>query len=500
MRSRGRILFGLALGFLVPLLWLGFRAMWFDDGTVTGASFNGRSVWLDGVGSALLGWLVGSVFAGGLTLRTLGELFSDPEKMLQPAIANLVGSRLWQGTILVVLAVEVLGILYYAPLRLPNVAGEGFAWCCSGGEPIEDDAKAQRQVLDRIGAYSKPGAGSPVVGEFKLATVRSPSWFGHLETVFSHVKVVNNRSAACASLEAGLFRIDRLLDDPCLAAFRGKLAAAIAAGERWEERLGGLDLAVAPGEPPILTIKQAGVIADERLDSLLARWQTQGLLTPRDERLTLEEAAQAIGAESLTERLVDRATKTLLSSDEAWKQLRPSFKAARLSSLLRLIASCRACSLLERSRFLDQLADPVRAKLARQGPRNAVIVTDPNLAIAWGRIAGWWADELRESKVIDVALASLWRCGAPAHAALLDQMGTAEAVYLEPGTKAVLGARVLHYVKQSSPGFCQVVVAKARIESEVWRNQFIAWMTAALEQGPECDLRSALYGAAGGGP
>ncbi len=498
MRSKGRILFGLALGFLVPLLWLGFRTLFFDESTVTSASFERREDWFDGAATALLGWMVGSIFAGGFSLQALGDLFSDPSKRLQPAISNLVGSRLWHGVGLLVLSIEILGVVQLVPRRLPDVTVGGFAWYHSSRGEIAEDASAQRRALGRIGAYLKSGATDTAGRQVPLATVSSPSRFGRLETDFIEVTVRNDKSAGCASLGAGPIPVNQLLDDPCLAGSRVELAAAIAAGMPKTFSRGKLDLDIAPGATPVLTIKKAGVVANQELDSLLATWLGQALLTQRDERQALDETAALLGTESLTGELVDRAVESLLPSGPAWA-LPAAIKAGRLSSLLRLIYSCRTCSPAAISRLLDRLVDPVRAKLVKSGPKNRVLLADVELAHDWARIAAWWAEERKDSKMLHVALATLDLCGAEVHRTLLEHLGNAASDYLEPETRAVLRMRVARYSK-SSEAFCEAVVAKAQVENLALRSLVTEWMTEAAKNHTSCDLRTVLYGAAGGAP
>lgn len=494
MKSRGRILFGLALGFLVPLLWLGFRAVFFDSETIVTASFQRRAAWFDGTATALLGWLVGSIFASGFTLQALGDLFSNPSKTLQPAIANLVGSKLWHGAGLLVLVVEIAGILQNVPRRLPELSG-GFAWYHSSRGLIADEASAQRQALGRIGAYLRSTASEVAVRKVPLATVRAPKLFGRLETTFIDVTVASDNSAGCASLGTGRAQVNLLLSDQCLAGYSDALATAIAAGRPWTSSPGELDLAITPGAPPVLTIKKAGVIADRKLEALLSKWQRQKLLTQRDERLALEETIATIGTEILTEELADRAIENLLPSGPGWA-VPTAVQAGRLSSLLRLIYSCGNCSLAARSRLLDRLTDPVRAKFARSGPTGRVVLTDGRLAREWARMVGWWAEERKDSKVLDVALSSLYNCGAEVHQALLENLGNSAADYLELETRETLKERVAKY-SRSHEDFCGAVVTKAQDENLGLRPLLNEWMTEAVKMQTSCDLGPVLYGGVG---
>jgi hypothetical protein len=333
-----------------------------------------------------------------------------------------------------------------------------------------------------------------------LATVKAPSSFGRLKKEFLVVQVKSDSATDCGELNADQLPVDILLTAPCLMGLGAPLASAIATGERWTSRESALDLALAPGSTPVLTIKPAGVLAEAKLSSLIAQWQRQRRLSERDERAALEEAATAIGKETLSDRLVSRAIEDLLPTGPAWELLPAATRAGRLSSLLRLLAACSACSATERSAFLDQLLGPVRAKFAHSKANGTVALTNGALAYEWGRIAGWWAEELRESRVIDLALASLQGCGADAHGALLAQLGRAESLYLDQETNGELRKRIVRYTNKSTESFCGVMIAKARAENAVWRERFAEWMTAALAEGPRCGLETVLYGAAGGAP
>lgn len=496
MKPKHRILLGVALGFLLPILWLAFSKLLLDDATVTTGSFRRGAGFADSLLPAFLGWLLAGVFSNGFSLASLASVFSDPQTNLGPATSRLFGSGLWIALATLLMVGQGWVMLEYWPRLLPELES-GLVWVHDDKGPQTEEAHAQRQSLRKLFVAPRPEKGEPsptraaAVGT--VAEVKSR--FERLSVAWETFELSLDDPELCPQAKPGTTTFFAVWNLGCLLGVHKEIGAVVLSSAVQEVVGQGFTVAInAPASR--LEIRRTGRVSKATVRKLVEGWRGLPLLSAAAEAKELGDARAALGSTGEVDyQFFREMTALLLPGNPEWATQPLEYQAGRLSSVLRLVHSCKGCRPEARAVLLENAVSLIRDKFVGTPFK----VTNYKLARKWAETAVFWANLEKDLATLKTGLAAAKLCGDVAHLPFATDLEGALFEALKGDTKlqAELRTRLVSYTGKS-PMFCNALKQRAASpeEPEALKVTLLAWLREAAGKGPACDVRDVVFPAA----